>query len=102
MSRSLDVAGWLFVAVMAAAAVLVPYAVLGTPETSAAHMPRAAALFQAAGIRALPCPVDFTGDYNPDFRWNGLNWDSDSLGRSTWAVRERLGALWLRLRGKIE
>jgi uncharacterized SAM-binding protein YcdF (DUF218 family) len=70
--------------------------------TSAAHMPRAAALFQAAGIRALPCPVDFTGDYNPDFRWNGLNWDSDSLGRSTWAVRERLGALWLRLRGKIE
>ena len=70
--------------------------------TSAAHMPRAAALFRAAGVRALPCPVDYTGDYNPDFRWNGLNWDADSLGRSTWAVRERLGALWLRLRGKIQ
>ena len=42
MSRTLDLAGWLFVAVMAAAAVLVPYAVLGTPETSAAHMLKAA------------------------------------------------------------
>ena len=39
MSRTLDLAGWLFVAVMAAAAVLVPYSVLGTPESSAAHMP---------------------------------------------------------------
>jgi urea transport system permease protein len=39
MSRQLDLAGWLFVAVIAAAAALVPYAALGTPESSAAHMP---------------------------------------------------------------
>jgi len=32
--------------------------------TSAAHMPRAAALFQRAGVRALPCPANFVA--NPD------------------------------------
>jgi urea transport system permease protein len=36
---SRDLAGWLFVAVVAAAAVLVPLAALGTPEQSAVHMP---------------------------------------------------------------
>ncbi len=39
MSRQLDVAGWIFVAVMALAAVLVPLAALGTPDTAALHMP---------------------------------------------------------------
>ena len=39
MSRQLDVAGWIFVAVMALAAVLVPFATLGTPDTAALHMP---------------------------------------------------------------
>ena len=39
MSRQLDFAGWIFVAVMALAAVLVPIAALGTPEGAALHMP---------------------------------------------------------------
>jgi len=39
MSRQFDLAGWLFVAVIAAAAALVPYAALGTPESSAVHVP---------------------------------------------------------------
>ena len=39
MSSALDRAGWIFVAVMALAAVLVPFAALGTPDGSAAHVP---------------------------------------------------------------
>ena len=39
MSRQLDFAGWIFVAVMALAAVLVPFAALGTPDGAALHMP---------------------------------------------------------------
>jgi uncharacterized SAM-binding protein YcdF (DUF218 family) len=70
--------------------------------TTAAHMPRAAALFRHAGVRALPSPVDFSSSTSRDFRWNSLNWDNDSLGRSTWAVHERLGILWLRLQHKID
>jgi len=70
--------------------------------TSAAHMPRAEALFRRAGIRALPCPANFTAYPDRDFRWNSLNWDSESLSRSTWAVHERLGLLWLRLQRKID
>ncbi len=39
MSRQLDIAGWIFVAVIALAAVLVPFAALGAPDASALHMP---------------------------------------------------------------
>ena len=39
MSRQLDISGWIFVAFVAAAAALVPYAALGTPETAAVHLP---------------------------------------------------------------
>ena len=39
MSRSLDIAGWVFVTLIAAAAVFVPYAALGTPEGAALHLP---------------------------------------------------------------
>jgi uncharacterized SAM-binding protein YcdF (DUF218 family) len=69
--------------------------------TSAWHLPRAAALFRTAGVETLPCPADFSARPNVDFRWVDLTWDTASLERSTWAVRERLGYLWLRLRGKI-
>ena len=68
--------------------------------TSAWHMPRAAALFHHAGVNALPCPADFKGKPNADFRWDDLNWDTPSLERSTCAVRERIGYLWIWLRGK--
>jgi uncharacterized SAM-binding protein YcdF (DUF218 family) len=69
--------------------------------TSAAHMPRAAALFRAAGVNLLPCPADFSAKPVSDWSWTDDLWDSESLDRSTWAVRERLGDLWLRLRGRI-
>ena len=68
--------------------------------TSAWHMPRAAALFRAAGVNALPCPADFNARIAPEFRWTDLGWDAESLNRSTEAIHERLGYLWLSLRGK--
>jgi len=69
--------------------------------TSACHMPRAAALFRAAQVNALPCPADFNARFDPEFRWVDLNWDVASLERSTLAVHERLGYFWLWLRGRL-
>ena len=68
--------------------------------TSAWHMPRSVALFRHAGLTPLPCPADFTAHTDDDFSWNDLFPDLPSLERSTWAVRERLGYLWIWLRGK--
>jgi uncharacterized SAM-binding protein YcdF (DUF218 family) len=67
--------------------------------TSAWHMPRAAALFRRAGVDFVPCPTDFVARGAPGFRWTDIAWDSESLERSTLAVHERIGLLWLRLRG---
>jgi uncharacterized SAM-binding protein YcdF (DUF218 family) len=68
--------------------------------TSAWHMPRAAALFRHAKVNALPCPADFKGRPNVDFRWTDCDWDVESLERSTCGVREYIGYLWIWLRGK--
>ena len=69
--------------------------------TSAWHMPRAAGLFRKAGVAVLPCPADYRGKPNPDFRWTDYSWDADSLDRSTFAVREFIGYSWVWLRGKV-
>jgi uncharacterized SAM-binding protein YcdF (DUF218 family) len=66
--------------------------------TSAWHMPRAAYLFGKAGVAFVPCPADFAAREGPGERWIDLGWDSESLERSTRAVHERLGLLWLRIR----
>ncbi len=68
--------------------------------TSAWHMPRAAALFRDAHVDALPCPVDYSAKPTPGLGLDDFGWDVESLERSTHAVHERLGLLWLRLRGK--
>lgn len=68
--------------------------------TSAWHMPRSVALFRSAGLSPLPCPADFRSHAADDFGFESLLWDVDSLTRSTFAVRERIGHLWIRLRGK--
>ena len=66
--------------------------------TSAWHMPRAASLFRKAGVDFAPCPADFISRGNLRFRWVDLTWDSESLERSTLALHEWIGLLWLRLR----
>ncbi|PTY01107.1 ElyC/SanA/YdcF family protein [Opitutus sp. ER46] len=68
--------------------------------TSAWHMPRSMALFRSAGVNAIACPTDYKmASYN-DFHWRDCLWNVDSLERSTLAVRERIGHLWIWLRGK--
>jgi uncharacterized SAM-binding protein YcdF (DUF218 family) len=66
--------------------------------TSAWHMPRAAHLFRKAGADFVPCPADFLG-LEPLSPRMALVWGPECLERSTFAVHEWLGLLWLRLRG---
>ena len=68
--------------------------------TSAWHLPRTMALFRHAGLAPLPCPADFTARGGDTVQWNDFLWDVGSLDRSTWAVRERIGYLWIWLRGR--
>jgi uncharacterized SAM-binding protein YcdF (DUF218 family) len=67
--------------------------------TSAWHMPRAALLFQRRGEDFLACPADFQARAGPRIHLGDFGWDSESLERSTFAVHEWLGLLWLHLRG---
>ena len=68
--------------------------------TSAWHMPRSVALFRSAGLDPLPCPADFRGHSDEDIIFDDFLWDVESLTRSTFAIRERIGYLWIWLRGK--
>lgn len=69
--------------------------------TSAWHMRRALALFSHAGVHAVPCPADYQAKRETRFRWSNYTWDSEALGRSTWAIYERIGFLWAKLRGQV-
>ncbi len=69
--------------------------------TSAWHLPRAVALFQRAGVDVLPCPADFSAVPDPEWDWGSLEFDLGSIERSTAALHERIGLLWLRLQKKI-
>ncbi len=68
--------------------------------TSAWHMPRAAALFRSARVQAVPCPADFTTKDNPGWAWDDFLWEVSAINGSSLALRERLGYLWIWLRGK--
>lgn len=68
--------------------------------TSAWHMPRAVALFQSAGVNVVPCPTDYTAPWDGRFYWRDFLWDVESLERSSLAIHERVGYLWIWLRGK--
>lgn len=68
--------------------------------TSAWHMPRSMALFRHAGLAPLPCPADYTARGGDTVQWTDFLWDVPSLERSTWAIRERIGYLWIWLRGR--
>jgi uncharacterized SAM-binding protein YcdF (DUF218 family) len=66
--------------------------------TSAFHLRRAALLFGREGVAFVPCPADFSARPVPSFGWSAIHWDSEALTRSTLAVHERLGLLWLAVR----
>lgn len=68
--------------------------------TSAWHMPRAYALFRSAGLDTVACPADFSTHLDPGFRLDDYTWAFWALGGSDRGLRERLGFLWIRLRGK--
>jgi uncharacterized SAM-binding protein YcdF (DUF218 family) len=68
--------------------------------TSAWHMPRAVRLCTTAGVRAVPCPADFSLKPGADHGWALLTWDLGALDRSNRAIREYLGMAWLSLRGR--
>jgi len=69
--------------------------------TSAWHMPRAMALCEKAGLRPVAAPADFLLRPGVDTDWEWVSWDLGALERSTKAIHERLGLLWLQLRGRV-
>jgi len=69
--------------------------------TSAFHMRRAARLFAREGVAFVPCPTDFSARPREGVGVGDLLWDTESLGRSTQAVHERLGLTWLTLRSAL-
>jgi uncharacterized SAM-binding protein YcdF (DUF218 family) len=69
--------------------------------TSAWHLRRAMALMRNRGLLPVPCPCDYTSRPQENLSWRDFMWDTESLGRSTWAVYERLGFMWAMSRGKI-
>jgi uncharacterized SAM-binding protein YcdF (DUF218 family) len=70
--------------------------------TSAWHLPRAMSLLRKVGLTPVPCPADYLGRPPSQLTWTYFLWDVESLPRSTWAIYERLGATWSRLRGRAE
>jgi uncharacterized SAM-binding protein YcdF (DUF218 family) len=68
--------------------------------TSAWHMPRSIALCRSVGLDPFPCPTNYTAHPNDTANWTNFLWEIDALERSTLAVRERIGGLWIWLRGK--
>jgi uncharacterized SAM-binding protein YcdF (DUF218 family) len=64
-------------------------------------MPRAQAVFEAAGLKVLASPHDWKGG-RPDFT-HGRDWlPSASSVETVWlALHEGLGLLWYRLRGHV-
>jgi uncharacterized SAM-binding protein YcdF (DUF218 family) len=68
--------------------------------TSAWHMPRSMALFRSAEIEAVACPCDFVTHAEGGFYFDNFLWKPDALASSSLAFRERIGYLWIWLRGK--
>ena len=76
--------------------------------TSAMHMPRALALFEAQGFTVIPFPVDYVVTFsNWDNLWSGfrfstvlnLNPGADSISLTTNALKEYFGILYYSIRG---
>lgn len=69
--------------------------------TSAFHMPRSVGLFEKAGFRVAPWPVDFRTTGKEDFAvWRDNS--VDSLQTATIAIREWIGLAAYRLSGRTD
>ena len=69
--------------------------------TSAAHMPRAMALFSKRGLQPIPAPADFKVRESQGIEPSGFFPKATSLGQLEIAVHEYLGLAWGWLRGEI-
>jgi len=69
--------------------------------TSAAHMPRAMALFKKCGMRPIPAPTDYLDRQTQGFSPGAFFPRAASLGQVETAVHEYLGLAWAWLRGSI-
>jgi uncharacterized SAM-binding protein YcdF (DUF218 family) len=69
--------------------------------TSAAHMPRAMALFEKCGLRPLPAPTDYLDRQSQEFSPGSFFPRASSLGQVETAMHEYLGLAWAWLRGLI-
>jgi len=75
--------------------------------TSAMHMPRSLAIFKKQGINAIPAPTDFLisdrnlteVNYSKESKVLSLIPDTESLDRTTQAIKEYIGTVIYRLRG---
>lgn len=63
--------------------------------TSAWHLPRAMILARRAGLQAVPCPAGYIARQPAPTKWGDFLWDIESLQRSTAAVHEALGLVWV-------
>ncbi|MDJ0571695.1 MAG: YdcF family protein [Pleurocapsa sp. MO_192.B19] len=75
--------------------------------TSATHMPRSLAIFKKQGINAIPAPTDFMisernlieNQFSTESRILSYIPDTESLDRTTQALKEYIGTFIYRLRG---
>jgi uncharacterized SAM-binding protein YcdF (DUF218 family) len=68
--------------------------------TSAAHMPRAAALFRKAGFVVHPAPTDFQADDSEAFKAIRLLPNGAAMMKTYLALKEYVGALAYRMMGR--
>ncbi len=69
--------------------------------TSATHMPRALAIFEARGLTPVPAPTGYLGTRGPGFRALDLVPDAGALSLTHRAWYEALSRLWARIRGDL-
>jgi len=68
--------------------------------TSASHMPRAVALFRAAGLKPLPSSADFKSLESKYSPWDFFP-SAGALEKSRRFVYECMGIAWAKLIGQI-
>ena len=70
--------------------------------TSAIHMPRALATFQALGINAIPSPTDYLEVDLKNYEIKDFLPDIDALGKTSMVIKEYLGLMVYRWRGWVD